>query len=155
QLARLRPTTADRMRQVPGVGDVKLRDFGPHVLPLIIEHCAAHPSPPAPPGPLFRQSAPPPPDGTRMSEGPRTPKQANYFELFRARLSLDEVAQRTGLTKGTLVKHLGEYIEVHQPNSIDVWVDDTTYQRVVGALRQIGPTDRLKPIYLALGEKVS
>jgi ATP-dependent DNA helicase RecQ len=38
-LARLRPSTLERMRLIPGVGEKRLRDFGSLFLTLITEHC--------------------------------------------------------------------------------------------------------------------
>src|SRR5437588_851505 len=39
ELARVRPSTPERMRLVSGVGDAKLRDFGGRFLKVIAEHC--------------------------------------------------------------------------------------------------------------------
>ena len=39
ELARVRPSTPERMRQISGVGDVKLRDFADRFLPLIADRC--------------------------------------------------------------------------------------------------------------------
>jgi ATP-dependent DNA helicase RecQ len=39
ELARVRPSTLDRMRLIPGVGDKRLRDFGTLFLALIGDHC--------------------------------------------------------------------------------------------------------------------
>ena len=39
ELARVRPSTPERMRHISGVGDVKLRDFAGRFLPLIASHC--------------------------------------------------------------------------------------------------------------------
>ncbi len=39
ELARARPSTLERMRLVPGVGDKRLRDFGMQFLALIADHC--------------------------------------------------------------------------------------------------------------------
>ncbi len=39
ELARVRPSTLERMRLVPGVGDKRLRDFGTLFLTLISDHC--------------------------------------------------------------------------------------------------------------------
>jgi len=41
ELARVRPSTLERMRLVPGVGDKRLRDFGARFLELIVDHCRA------------------------------------------------------------------------------------------------------------------
>jgi ATP-dependent DNA helicase RecQ len=42
ELARMRPSTLERMRLIPGVGDKRLRDFGALFLTLIADHCRAH-----------------------------------------------------------------------------------------------------------------
>ena len=42
ELARVRPSTPERMRQISGVGDVKLRDFAGRFLPVIADHCREH-----------------------------------------------------------------------------------------------------------------
>lgn len=39
ELARMRPSTLERMRLVPGVGEKRLRDFGSLFLTLIADHC--------------------------------------------------------------------------------------------------------------------
>jgi ATP-dependent DNA helicase RecQ len=41
ELARVRPSTPERMRLIPGVGDKRLRDFGARFLALIAEQCQA------------------------------------------------------------------------------------------------------------------
>ena len=38
ELARVRPSTLERLRLVPGVGDKRLRDFGARFLALITDH---------------------------------------------------------------------------------------------------------------------
>ncbi|MGH7223753.1 MAG: RecQ family ATP-dependent DNA helicase, partial [Gemmataceae bacterium] len=41
ELARMRPSTLERLRLIPGVGDKRLRDFGALFLTLIADHCRA------------------------------------------------------------------------------------------------------------------
>ena len=41
ELARVRPSTLDRMRLIPGVGDKRLREFGALFLPVIADQCRA------------------------------------------------------------------------------------------------------------------
>ena len=42
ELARVRPSTPERMRRISGVGDVKLRDFAGRFLPVLTAHCREH-----------------------------------------------------------------------------------------------------------------
>ena len=44
-------------------------------------------------------------------------------------------------------------LQAEHPATISAWVADDVYQRVTAAARQVG-TERIKPIFLALGEKV-
>jgi ATP-dependent DNA helicase RecQ len=138
-LARERPQTESEMRTISGVGDVKLRDFGPYFLPVIVEHVKEHPEPVL--------AAPP------VDEIARNAKQAVYFGMFEQRLPLKEICRRTALTQGTIVKHLCEYVESARPESIREWVSDATYAKVVQVLPQTGD-EKLKPIFEALGERV-
>jgi hypothetical protein len=52
-----------------------------------------------------------------------------------------------------VVGYLAEFIRQERPVSINAWVAKTRYEQIAGAARRIG-SDRLKPIYVALGEKV-
>jgi superfamily II DNA helicase RecQ len=42
ELARVRPSTPERMRMLYGIGDNRLRDFGARVLTLIADYCRQH-----------------------------------------------------------------------------------------------------------------
>lgn len=41
ELARIRPSTLERMRMISGIGDSKLRDLGQTFLDVVLEHCKA------------------------------------------------------------------------------------------------------------------
>jgi ATP-dependent DNA helicase RecQ len=61
---------------------------------------------------------------------------------------------QTGRGRGTVNDYLCDFIREERPASVAVWVSNDIYQRVASCARQVG-TDRLKPIFIALGEKVS
>jgi ATP-dependent DNA helicase RecQ len=146
ELAQVRPTTAEKMRLVRGVGDMKLRDFGPDFLKMIAEHCA---------GGTVAMDVPLPPPQHRPEPVPGrlTPRQQELFVLFRQGMTVEKVMEKTGLARSTVTEYLAGFVQVEKPASLEAWVDEVTYQRVREALRQVG-SDRLKPIFLALGEKV-
>ncbi len=139
-LARERPITDARMRQISGVGDVKLRDFGPHFLPLIKQHVDEHPAP--------ERSGPP------ASELADTPRQAMYFQMFEERIPLEEMCRRTGYRYDTIVRHLCDYVEATRPKSIRDWISDDLYARVADTAARVG-TESLRTIFEALGEQVA
>ncbi len=144
ELARIRPSTLERMRAIYGIGDTKLRDFGPRFLAFITDHCQQH-------GLACDQASGP------VTE-PRTTVRVTArhlvaFELFRQGAVVEDVMHQLNRSRATVVDYLREYILSEKPATIASWVANETYQRVAAAARQVG-TERLKPIFLALGEKV-
>jgi ATP-dependent DNA helicase RecQ len=148
-LARQRPSSLDRMRSVYGIGDRKLRDFGQTFLTIITEYARQHQLP-------FDEQAGPPKETeqTRIEEFKLTAKHVRLFEMFRQGLVIEDVMHQTNLKRSTVLDYLGDFIRQEKPASLAAWVDDKVYQRVAAAARQVG-TERLKPIFLALGEQVS
>lgn len=150
ELARVRPSTPERMRLISGIGEVKLRDFGGRFLDAISEHC----------GRLgVAQDVNAPAAAPRREELLKTfsrpnPQRDLAFRLFRERASTDEVIRQTGRSRGTVNEYLCDFIRAEPADRISAWVADELYERVAMAARQVG-VDRLKPIYLFLGEQVS
>jgi ATP-dependent DNA helicase RecQ len=145
-MARLRPSTMDRMRLISGVGDKRLQEYGAAFLKAILDHSAARNLPTDVKPPPRQAIAPAPP--TRV-----TPREEQAFRLFREESVLEDVMHQMNLARSTLTEYLVKYIQLEKPRSIRTWVSDEQYQRVMAAARQVG-TEKLKPIYLALGEQV-
>jgi ATP-dependent DNA helicase RecQ len=145
EFARIRPTTPEKMRLVYGVGEAKLRDFASQFLAVIAEHSQTHGLAMDVPntGEARKPEAP-----ARM-----TPRHQQMHALFREGLALEDVMHQAGLARSTVMDYLAGYIRLERPASIQAWVDDATYHQVVEASRVVG-SDRLKPIFIALGEKV-
>jgi ATP-dependent DNA helicase RecQ len=148
ELARARPSSPDRMRAVYGVGETKLRDFGPRFLDLIRSYAEEN-------GLELDQALPPTPRPTPPPDRERSRPAAVglAFALFRAGAAVEDVMHQLKRARPTVFDYLAEYIRTERPESIATWVGDEIYQSVVAAARQVG-TERLKPIFLALGEKV-
>jgi ATP-dependent DNA helicase RecQ len=147
ELARVRPSSLEKMRLVYGVGDTKLRDFGERFLKLVQEHCGRRALSADNPGTPTR--------GVELRQPARpSPEREQALALFRKGAKVDEVAQQTGLARSTLFGYLCEYIQQEKPASIEAWVSAEVYAAVAGAARRVD-TERLKPIFIALGERVS
>jgi ATP-dependent DNA helicase RecQ len=61
--------------------------------------------------------------------------------------------QRTGLARSTILQYLAEHIRSDKPATIDAWVKPELYQRIAAVVQRTGG-ERLKPFFIALGEKV-
>jgi ATP-dependent DNA helicase RecQ len=145
EMARIRPSTAERLRQLYGISDSKLRELGAQFLAVIADHCRQNQlamdcvSAPAPLTPAPAQI---------------TARHTLVFDLFRQGLSIEDVMQKLNYVRSTAISYLADYIRHEKPGSIESWVPGATYRRVAEAARQVG-TERLKPLHLALGEQVS
>jgi ATP-dependent DNA helicase RecQ len=148
-LARVRPSTPERMHLVYGVGEAKLRDFGQPFLDLIAAYCAQHG--------VTRDNAPAPVKAEEPRRSPAArpnPQRDLALAQFREGATVEDVMHQTGRARPTVVDYLCEHIREEKPRSLNPWVSTAVYDRVAMAARQVG-TERLKPIYVHLGEQVS
>jgi ATP-dependent DNA helicase RecQ len=148
ELARVRPSSLERMRLVYGIGDAKLREFGERFLQLIAKHCRE--------GGVSQDitSLPPRAAEVRKPATSRLNAQRDLaFNLFRQGAALEDVMHQTGRARATILDYLCEFVREERPRSLAMWLPAERYQRVAAAARQVG-TQRLKPIFIALGEQV-
>jgi ATP-dependent DNA helicase RecQ len=147
ELARVRPSNLERMRWIYGIGEAKLRDLGQRFLDVIEEHCRERR--------LSRDnpSAAPQPAEPRVNLPRPNPQRELALNLFRQGQRLTEVMRQTGRARSTLVEYLCDYVRQEHPATLRPWIADELFQRISSAARQVG-TDRLKPLYVALGESV-
>jgi ATP-dependent DNA helicase RecQ len=154
QLARQRPTTAENLRLVYGIGQAKLKDLASHLLPLIHDHSQTHHLPTdvmTTPLESGRSSEPPlsAPAGLALTASRR--EAAGYF---RQGQSIEQVAQKMGRAPSTVAQYLVEYIVANKPESIATWVPEAVYRQVAGVAEQRGFASP-KAIFVALEEKIS
>jgi ATP-dependent DNA helicase RecQ len=147
QLARVRPSSPEKMLRVSGVGETKLRKFGERFLEVILGYARQHELP------LDNPAA-----GVVFEERPRGPTRPNpqrtqAFDLFRKGAALEEVMGQIGRARSTVAEYLCDYIREERPASVGPWVSEALYQRIATVARQFG-TERLKPLWVALGETV-
>lgn len=95
----------------------------------------------------------------RVEKSPRPSSRPNpqrdlAFDLFRQGVIVEDFMHQTGRGRSTVVDYLCEFIRQQPQAPISTWLADDVYQKIVAAARQVG-TERLKPIFVALEEKVS
>jgi ATP-dependent DNA helicase RecQ len=146
ELARVRPSTLERMHNVSGIGEAKLREYGDQFLTVLDNHCGAN-------GLSRDNSSVPihPVDGRPAVQLHAMRELA--FKLFREEAVVEDVMHQTGRARATVNDYLCQFIREERPASIIAWVSPEVYEKVAAAAREVG-TDRLKPIYSALNENV-
>lgn len=148
-MARVRPASAEALRRVYGVGEVKLRDYGVEVLEIIGDYCTEH----GLARDVARTATRPEPAVASTGTGVLSATKALALKLFASGTTIDEVMEKTQRSRSTVEEYLCEHIRRTRPATLAPWIDQETYDRVAQAVRQVG-TERLKPIFLALNEQV-
>lgn len=135
-LARIRPTTPESMRRVPGVGEKKLADLGPRFAQYIREYCEQH-----------RISG----DQVPAATAPNKPRgqsrpRAEYFRDFAAGKTPEQVAGHFGVTPSTAYNHLAAFIVETKPADVSRWIDPADLREISEYAESLeDPT--LKPVY--------
>jgi len=149
-MARRRPSSLAGFRQVNGVGDKKLADYGQEFVERIVAYCQANqlpldvPPPAGVPAALPEPRLRPPPGVTALTA----------FPLFRQGLSVEQVAQRLARAPSTARGYLCLFIQQERITDPSPWVDPATVARIVDAVGQVG-AERLKAVFDVLGGQVS
>lgn len=155
-LARKRPTTLANFRQIQGIGDKKTADFGGIFTDIIREHCQNH---------RLSVDLGVVPDATARAAGNRTVKSDEptavslsstkqlAFDLFREGKSIEDVVTATARASATVTEYLAEFLAETQQCDPAPWVSESVFEQVRQAAATVG-TERMKPIFEALGEAV-
>jgi len=149
EIAAVRPSTADRLRTIPGIGEVRLRDHGQELMHVLDTACNARN--------LDRDvktiAARPPRERTRTSRPTAAKTEAR--QLFEQGLTIETVMARTGRARSTVIGDLCEMIEDgRQQPSLRAWMAEETEDTIRRAAAQAG-IERLRPIKDIVGEAIS
>jgi ATP-dependent DNA helicase RecQ len=139
--AATQPKTLDAMRQITGVGDIKLKAYGQAFLDVILAH--------QPSGQMVNVAARKP--SVSGQDAPARKKMA--YSMFRDQSYIEDVAQQLGIARSTAVGYLVEYLQEEKPKDIRVWVRDEDYVEVAAAADNVGRAT-LKPIFEALQSQI-
>jgi len=137
RISAIRPSKTKGLRAISGVGEHRVEEFGDEVVAIVAKHVATCCN-----GfdqPLVATSA-------ARAATPVSPKTHVYAKYLQAGHSVEDVANRTGVTTKTIYSHLAAWIESDKPRSIDAWVDAETQATVAAALAAID-SEFLKPVY--------
>ncbi len=141
-LARVRPTQSRHLLTVQGIGDKRLADLGDRLIAEIRGYCEQH----GIDTDVLAQASIIVPVTSKMNAS-----KERAFKLFEQNRTIDEVSTVIERATSTTCQYLEEFITTRKPASIAMWVDDATYDRVLGA---IGEEQRLKPIFEKLNGEV-
>jgi ATP-dependent DNA helicase RecQ len=149
-LAKYRPTKAEVLLKISGIGERKLQEFGPVVLFTIQQWCETHKlSVNVDVDVIGRAAAKP----ARPSKPASDARSSEYFDLFEQGLSMEDVAMQLDRSLDTVSKYLASYVELHRIEDLSPWIPPAMKKRIDDAIGQFG-SERLRPLFDALNSEV-
>jgi ATP-dependent DNA helicase RecQ len=161
-MARVYPRSEDDFRRIHGVGERKLREFGPAFLEAIVTYLGSHSAQTfsgdaglggsrSPVGGAVAgvSGSAPRPESSRTGMNDRVRES---LRLIREGRSVEETARIRGLEPRTVYDHLARAIESGETVDLDPFVGPTERNEIEEAFREHG-TLSLKQVREALGEK--
>jgi ATP-dependent DNA helicase RecQ len=147
-LARRRPTSDAGMRNVRGIGEKKLADYGQLFLQTITNYSSQHSLS------VDVEPNPTPAQPRATVERDISTSSMPAFEFFRQQMSVPEVAQQMNRAVSTVYGYLGDFLRHERITRPEPWVAGEIVEQIEAAARKLG-WQRLKPIYDALGGQVN
>jgi ATP-dependent DNA helicase RecQ len=136
ELARVRPTSSELLRQIRGIGEKRLADLGEQLLNTIREYCGEHllstDIPPASLQSFAVRDTPVVGSSKRLSEA-----RLLAFKLFGDGWSIVDVKHKIERAHSTTVQYLVEYIAAERPATIEPWIAAPLYQRIASAITAV------------------
>ena len=137
EIARLKPTTLDELKEIPKLGKKRIGLYGPEILKIVAAFTGAEL-----PDDIDRQA------GKLVADTYELTRQ-----LIEEGLSLDEIAAERHLTESTIANHVARFIE-QGIYTADRFVDDDTYRTVsdyIGKHKDL----HLSDVKMGLGDSFS
>jgi ATP-dependent DNA helicase RecQ len=143
-LARRRPTTLEGFRKAHGVGAQKSEQYGAVFAAEIARYCQEHDL--AADVPIAEEAVPAVAIEAFIA-GEKPASQVAADALFLKGESIDLVAQKMGRARSTVIGYLVEFLTEQGHLTPEPWLDQATFNTIACAVKEIGSTEKLKPIF--------
>lgn len=144
-LARIRPTNANSLRLVTGIGQRKAEQFGDALCSEIATYCQGHG--------LQTDIVAGAPEPARPQRQSKAQVLDRVYDLFREGRSIPDVAIAIDRAQSTVCQYLVQFIYDTRPAGVDPWVPPAVYARVQEQIAN-APDFRLMPMYEAMNGEV-
>jgi ATP-dependent DNA helicase RecQ len=150
EISKIRPSSLNNLRLIYGIGEQKLKDFGEQVLNIVLQISKEYKLPLD----VKVESKPIEYKKPILLNTSISPSKKIAFECFAKMEDIDSISDKCDRSKATILEYLVEYIQTTNKEDYKIYVDDSEVALVRQAVIKVGK-ERLKPIYVVLGEKVS
>jgi len=144
EMATFFPITWESLRHITGIGEKKLKKYGPRFLKVIVGFCQKHNIEPKTQFPKRKVSA------KRI----RTKTEMETFELLKLGKSIEQTALARGLSPTTIVAHIEKLLAQGESIIIEKYVPLEKQRNIRNVFNQLN-TVNLTPVKEILGEDYS
>jgi ATP-dependent DNA helicase RecQ len=147
EIAAVRPSTPERLRQIGGIGDLRMSEYGHALMEIVEEQCEARG--------LARDATAPSSGAPRhRNEKPSVGREYAQLLLLRGQ-SVEDVMQQAGRARSTVMLDLCDLIETGRHRAdLRRWASQDEEAAIRIAVRDNGH-DRLRPIKEIVGDAIS
>lgn len=152
-MAKLRPQTQEQFARIPGVGSSKLSLYFTPFTEEIALFCEQRGLKMG----LELPQAPKVEPAEKREVAPRasiTPSSQITRAFYVQGLSIEEIAEKRGMARSTVLSHITELLEAGERLNIERIVPAERFQKIEDVIREVGG-ERLKPIKEVLGDEYS
>ncbi len=145
EMAARHPDSLETLSEISGVGEKRLRDFGPRFLGTLQKHPRSI-SADGLQHPALEQTS-----GHRAAKRPskKAGSKQKACELLAEGVPVEEVAGAIGRAVSTVWTYLAEMVETGEVADLRPWVPATEQERILEIVEKVG-TEKLAPIFEAL-----
>ena len=115
-MAQLKPKNLERFGQISGVTEYKLNQYGEQFISAIRAFCAEQKLPTPLPSPTYLKT----------------------LQFYQQGMGVEEISQVRNLSPKTVIQHLSELIEMHQPVDINKLVSSQNQEIIITAIQTVG-----------------
>jgi ATP-dependent DNA helicase RecQ len=147
EIAAVRPATPERLRQIGGIGDLRMSEYGHALMEIVDEQCEAR---------GLARNATAPSSSTPRHRNEKATVGREYAQLLLLRgASVDDVMEQAGRAHSTVMLDLCDLIETGRHRAdLRHWVSQDEEAAIRIAVRDNGH-DRLRPIKEIVGDAIS
>ncbi len=148
EMAAYYPQSTERLLEISGVGQVKLRQYGDAFLEVIKDYCKQH------------NLEEKPKEASHRDKSDSKRRYAIVGELFNNGESIQSLMERYHVTAGTIIDHLTRYLSagnsLRNDEDLQGWTSITPNQQqaVFAAFDELSPT-YLRPVFDRMNEAVN
>jgi len=139
------PGNLTDLRRISGVGERKLKKYGEAFLKEIVDYCSQHDIKSKPVAQKYSEFS---------IKQPKSHTSQITLELYKHRLTIQEIAVKRGLTLSTIISHLEKLILDGEDISLDSIVSPEKQQRIKQVFME-SDTELLTPVKEKLGDDYS